>query len=147
MSAPPGVRPLRLVGHLAVSTVVLLLAATVATVLAIFIARPSGSVMTFVVLQVVLVTVLLLWATRWRTVVGLRAGVPAVPWGLVPAVLAYLLNPSAWAGTALVGWQLVAPGALSWVVDLVLWLVVVGLGVLWGDSVEELREAPPTPYG
>lgn len=147
MSALRGVGPLRLLGHLALSTVVLLAASVVAAVLAILIARPSGSVGTFVVVQVLLVTVLLAWTTRWRTTVGLRAGVPAVPWALVPGVLAYLLNPSAWAGTALLGWQLATPGVLSWTIDLLLWTAVVGLGVLWGDSQEELREAPLTPYG
>lgn len=147
LPAPLGTSPVRLVAHLLWSTVLLLLAATAAAVLAILIARPSGDVTTFVVVQVVLATVLLAWTTRWRTTVGLRAGVPAVPWALVPGVLAYLLNPSAWAGTALLGWQLVSPGVLSWSVDLLLWTAVVGLGVLWGDSQEELREAPATPYG
>ncbi|MGJ7439582.1 hypothetical protein [Aquipuribacter sp. MA13-6] len=147
MPAPSGTSPLRLVAHVAWSTVLLLVAATAAAVLAVLIARPSGSVTTFVMVQVFLVTVLVAWTTRWRTTVGLRAGLPAVPWALVPGVLSYLLNPSAWAGTALLGWQLVSPGVVSWSVDLLLWTAVVGLGVLWGDSQEELRQAPATPYG
>lgn len=137
----------RLLWHLVVGVVVVAAVFTLAGVVGLLIARPTGSVPTFVVIQSVLGLVLVAFVVRWRTTVGLRAGVPALPLGPVPAVLAYLLLPTSWVGTTLFGWRIVGTGGTAFVVDLLLWVAVVGVGVLWGDSQEKLRRPAATPYG
>lgn len=137
----------RAVLHVAVTVVALVLGHGAGTVLAYLISGPSGSVQTFVVVQSVVGLLAVLVVTRWRTGAGLAAGLPALPWSAGPALAAYLLVPAAWPGRALLGWQLAGPGVVSWLLDLLLWAVAVGLGVLWATSQVALRERPLTPYG
>jgi hypothetical protein len=59
----------------------------------------------------------------------------------------YLLLPSAWTAKALFWWQLVDAGFVTWLLDLPVWIVVVGLGLLWVSSQQELESGPATPYG
>lgn len=139
--------PARLLWHLVVGVLVVTVVFTAAGVVAVLIARPTGSVGSFVVVQSVLGLVVVAYAVRWRTVVGLRAGVPALPLGPVPGGLAYLALPSTWGATTLFGWQLAGAGVVAFVLDLLVWGAVVAVGVLWGASQQELSGPPATPYG
>lgn len=133
--------------HAAVTAVLAALAYAVVAVPAYFIAGPSGSVTTYVVLQTGVGLVVLVAAVRWCTVSGLRHGVPAVPWTAAGAAAAYLLVPSAWTGSALFWWRLLDAGPLTFLLDLPVWGAVVALGVLWGASQQPLVSRPVTPYG
>lgn len=138
----PGV-PVR---HLVVSVVVLVLASTFVAVLAFFIAGPTGNASTFGVVSTLFMVPLVAYLVRWRVVVGLRNGVPALPWTAAACVAAYLVTPASWGGTALFWWTLVGPGPLAFVLDLPVWAVAVALGVLWGGSQQKLVTSA-TPYG
>ena len=139
--------PWRIVGHVAVTSVVLVVLHTLMAIVAYLVARPTANITAFAVLQGVLGLLVVLFAMRWRTAAGLRHGVTAVPWSLGAGLLGYLLLPASWAGGALLSWQLVGRGPVSWLIDLLLWGAAVGLGVLWGGSRVSLPEQPSTPYG
>ncbi len=133
--------------HVALTVVVLVVAFNLVGLIGYFIAGPTGSVETFVIVQSALGLLVVASVVRWRTVAGLRRGLPALTWTGVPAAVAYLLLPSAWTGSALFWWQLLEPGFLTWLLDLPAWLAVVGLGLLWGASQQDLDTGPATPYG
>ena len=133
--------------HVAVTVAALVVAFNLVGLLGYFIAGPSGSVATYVVVQSALGLLVVAFVVRWRTVSGLRHGLTALEWTGGPAALAYLLLPSAWTGSALFWWQLLDGGFVTWLLDLPVWLAVVGLGVLWGTSQQQLESGPATPYG
>jgi hypothetical protein len=134
------------VRHLVVSTLALVVASVVIAVLAFLIAGPTGNPSTFAVLSTLLGLPVLVYLVRWRTVAALRGGVPAVPWVLAAAVLAYVVSPVSWGGTALFWWTLVDPGPLAFALDLPVWAAAAGLGILWGGSQQKLVVSA-TPYG
>lgn len=149
-AVPQGVRPARqrgpVVRHLVVGTLVLVLASVVVAVLAFFIAGPTGNPSTFAVLSTLLGLPVLVYLVRWRTASAHRAGVPAFPWVLAAAVLAYVVSPVSWGGTALFWWTVVDPGPLAFALDLPVWAAAAALGVLWGASQQKLVVSA-TPYG
>jgi hypothetical protein len=133
--------------HAAVTVLALVVSFNLVSVVGYFIAGPSGSVATYAILQSALGLLVVAFVVRWRTVSGLRRGIPALEWTGVPAALAYLLLPSAWTGSALFWWQLLDAGPVTWLLDLPVWMVAVGLGLLWGSSQQDLEAGPATPYG
>jgi len=129
-----------------VSVVVLVIASTLVAVLAFFIAGPTGNPTTFGVVSTGILLPVVAYLVRWRVVAGLRAGIPALPWTAAACVLAYVVTPASWGGTALFWWTLVDPGPLAFVLDLPVWSAAVALGVLWGGSQQKLVTSA-TPYG
>jgi hypothetical protein len=134
------------VRHLVVGVLTLVVASVLVAVLAFLISGPTGDPSTFAVLSTLLGLPVLVYLVRWRSVSALRAGVPAVPWVLGAAVLAYVVSPVSWGGTALFWWTLVEPGPLAFALDLPVWAAASGLGVLWGASQQKLVVSA-TPYG
>ncbi len=134
------------VRQVVVGVLTLVVASVVVAVLAFLIAGPTGDPSTFAVLSTLLGLPVLVYLVRWRSVAALRAGVPAMPWVLAAAVLAYVVSPVSWGGTALFWWTLVEPGPLAFALDLPVWAAAAGLGVLWGASQQELVVSA-TPYG
>lgn len=137
----------RILAHTALATLAPLVGFTFVTAIAYFTAGPSGSVTVFAVLQTVLGLLVVTYLVRWRTVAGLRAGIPALPWIGVAGFLAYVLTPSSWTGSALFWWQLLDPGPLTFLLDLPVWMAAVALGVLWATTQQQLERGPATPYG
>ncbi len=137
----------RVLVHTALAALAPLVGFTLVTVIAYFTAGPSGSVSAFAVLQTVLGLLVVTYLVRWRTVAGLRAGIPALPWAGVAGLVAYVLTPSSWTGSALFWWQLLEPGPLTFVLDLPVWMAAVALGVLWAGAQQQLDRGPATPYG
>jgi hypothetical protein len=133
--------------HTVLTALVLLIGFSVVTLLSYLTAGPSGSVTAFTVMQSVLGLLVLTYLVRWRTVAALRAGVPALPWIAVAGLVAYVLTPSSWTGTALFWWQLLDPGPLAFALDLPVWMAAVALGVLWASTQQQLVRGPATPYG
>lgn len=135
------------VAHVALTVAVLVVSFNLVGLVAYFLAGPSGSVATYVIVHSALGLLVVAVVVRWRTVAGLRRGMPAIEWTGVPAALSYLLLPSAWTGSALFWWQLLDAGFVTWLLDLPVWVTVVGLGLLWGSSQQQLESGPATPYG
>ena len=137
----------RCAAHAVVTALLAALAYTLVAVPAYFIAGPTGSITTYVVIQVAVGLTVVVAVVRWRTVSGLRRGVPALPWTAAATAAAYLLVPAAWTGSALFWWRLVDAGPLTFFLDLPVWMAAVALGVLWGASQQTLVSRPVTPYG
>ena len=137
----------RAVGHVALTTGVVVLGYLAATLLAYAIAGPTGSTASFLVAHTVAACLLLLLLTRWRAGAGLAAGLPAVRWTGPPVLGAYLLLPTAWVGRALAGRVLLGDGVGGFVLDLLVWAAVGAAGLAWACSQVDLKAAPTTPYG
>ncbi len=136
----------RRVGHV-VGTVATVGAGFAAVgLLALLIARPTGSVTTYVVIQSLIGLIVVVFVVRAWGVTGLRVGLAAPLWTGVPAAAAYVVVPSTWTGSALFGWQLLPAGVISWALDALLWCAAVGVGLLWATSSTTVRPAPVTPY-
>ena len=133
--------------HVTVFAVVLLVGAVVATMAGTAAGVGAQQATTAVVLRTVLVLPLLLLIARWRTTVACADDTPKpVALAAVAGVLAYLLNPFAWAGRALFGQLVTEPGAATMLLDGVVWVLVVVAGARWVSS-RVRRTADATPYG
>jgi hypothetical protein len=127
---------LRIVGRTALVTGV---GGLLATLVAVFVTFPSHEVVADVVLRVVLVTGVLVFLLPifLRDVYPGRRGLGTVS-VLAGAVCGYAIDLASWNGRAYAGQLLHSPGATTIALDLVLWLVVVGVAVQW-------RMATPRP--
>lgn len=132
--------------HAALTVVVLVVAFSAVTVLAYLTAGPAGSVATFAILQTVVGLLVVIYLLRWRTVAGLRKGIPALPSAAVAGMVAYVVAPASWTGSALFWWQLLDSGPLTFALDLLVWAAAVGLGILWAGTQQQLV-VQHTPYG
>lgn len=131
-----GPRPVgpRAVGHVAVTVVVL---AVVAVGLERTAAAVEGLVRDGVMLAWVTAVVTLVAVAglaRWRTVVATDSRLPATAVVLVGGLLAYLVLPAAWRGSALVGVRVTDAGPSTFVIDLLAWSAAVAVGVLLADQ-------------
>ena len=115
----------RVVGAV-LTTIVLVVGATIFGVIGSIFGIMSLSVITAVVARTVLVlgvvAIVLIYGHRWSL------GGPRMLW-IAAGLIAYLLLPAAWVGKALIatafGWE----GILAWVVDALVWAVAVVLVV------------------
>ena len=106
-----------------------------------------GVITTSVVMRSVLALPLLVLITRWRTVAAWGRSVPhPVELAVVAGAFAYLLNPFAWEGRALLAQLITDAGIVTALLDAVVWLAAVLAGALWASG-RDRRRVAATPYG
>jgi hypothetical protein len=138
----PGRPVLRSAVHVLVTVVVLAVAALVVDRVAATVdglVRDPG-MLTRLAAVLVLASVAAL--ARWRTLVATDSGLPGTALVMVGGLLGYLVLPTAWEGSALIGRHVVEPGPSTFVVDLLAWQAAVAVGVLWASPSPARRRAP-----
>lgn len=116
-----------------------------ATLVAIFVSYPAHDVDVEIVTKTVLVTLVLFLllpnAIRRPWARHRGSGLLSV---LVGTVLGYVVDVASWAGRAYAGQLVHSPGAVTILLDLALWLVVVAIAVQVRLTQRHEVHAPPT---
>jgi hypothetical protein len=101
-----------------------------------------------VLIRGLLTMVLVLLICRAAAARAKRSGLarPALTIG-AGALLGFLLDPLTWVARTALTQVFVEPGALTLIGDLALWLLVAGLGILWGSRTTAGPTPAVTPYG